>query len=168
MSCPNFKSMDEFPLIVADNMTGKLCECGCMNAEDAETCEMCGASLEDVEASYDEIGMEVLATDMETWADRMNDELRFYKVSVESGYYVGLQFYVTTTCGGGYDSPEDMDNEDTQYYYGKCRSQILREFYAEQKRIVKMLRRAKEELGLDEIVCVDIFSNGEAIYEKVA
>ena len=167
MSCPNFKTMRDFPLITADNMTGKLCECGCMNADDAETCEMCGASLADVESSYDEFGMEYLASEMSRYADRMNAELTFHKVSVESGYWVGIQFYVDTDCQY-YDTPEDMYNEDAHYYYGMCRSQMLRKYYAEQKRIVKMLRKAKEELGLDEIACVGIFSNGEAIYEKVA
>lgn len=54
MSAPNFRTMRDFPLFVIEDQYFKRCPC-CdlwMDGE-TETCE-CGASLEDVEAEYDE------------------------------------------------------------------------------------------------------------------
>ena len=56
MSAPNFKTMSDFPLIVAEPQYRKVCpECGLSHSDDAETCEECGTDLSSVEAEYDDL-----------------------------------------------------------------------------------------------------------------
>lgn len=102
--------------------------------------------------------------EMKKVAARLNEEQLFFKVTVESGYYCGVQFFVENKN----DPVEDMGNVDTNYYYGMCRSRAMRKEKVAGNLIRRELRKAKEELGLIELTCSGIFSNGEAIYEKVA
>ena len=167
MSAPNFKTMANFPLIVADNPHCKRCpECGTANDPHNSVCDECGTSLEGVEEIYDDLAAEDICSEMQRAAERINKELDFHKVTVESGYYVGVQFYVEEDFKG-FDSLEDMENEDSQYYYGMCRSKMLRKFKTECNKIRRELHKAREELGLMQLGCIGIFSNGEAIYEKI-
>lgn len=167
MSAPNFKTMANFPLIVADDPYCKRCpECGMYNNTDDKECGECGASLEEVEAIYDDLAAEDISSEMQAAAARINEKLDFHKVTVESGYYSGIQFYVEEDFKG-FDSLEDMENDDSQYYYGMCRSKMLRKYKTECNKIRRELHKAREELGLMELGCIGIFSNGEAIYEKI-
>ena len=112
----------------------------------------------DLECEYDEAAY---------MAEDFSRGLKYHKVSVKSGYYVGFQFVVEEDCEAGdleKDSPYCIDNEDAHYYYGMCRSKVLREADAEKRKINKYLESLD---GMYEIlVCVGVFSNGEAIYEK--
>lgn len=167
MSAPNFKTMENFPLIVADTTYCKVCpKCGTTNATDDNVCCECGTSLEGIEEIYDDLAMEDTCSNMQAAAARINEELDFHKVTVESGYYCGVQFYVEEQFNG-FDKMEDMDNEDAQYYYGMCRSKMLRKYETECNKIRRGLFKAMEELGLIQLACVARFSNGEAMYEKV-
>ena len=167
MSAPNFKTMRNFPLYARANLMCKVCPaCGCTMGENDAACTECGASLEEVEATYDEIGEmddnEAVQCDME----RANAEFDFHKITLESGYFTGVQFFVEEKFNG-YDSLEDMDNEEAQYYYGMCRSKMLRKYKAEVRKVQRAMAKIAAGYGFMELICVARFSNGEALYEKV-
>lgn len=163
MATANFKTMADFPLIVKGEEYIKVCpECYLSNSSDAEKCE-CGCDLSDVEAIVDECECNYIIKEMEKVAAALNDAQPFYTVSVESGYYSGVQFYVDEKyCG-----LKDMDNDECRDEFDMCRSEMLRKFKVAGNTIRKGLEKAKEELGLDELICVARFSNGEAWYERV-
>lgn len=165
MSAPNFKTMSDFPLIVAEPQYRKVCPgCGLSHCDDAETCEECGTDLSSVEAEYDDLAAEDDYSNMKWYADKANEEQDFFTVTVESGYYTGLQFYVEEK----YDDIEEWSNDDAQYEFGMSRSEMLRKYKAAGNAVRKMLAKAKEDLCLTELSCMGVFSNGEAVYRKVA
>jgi hypothetical protein len=83
--------------------------------------------------------MEAIVSDMEAKAKALNDSLIFYEVSVESGYYTGVQFYVDEK----YWKLEDMDNEESNDEFGMCRSKMLRKYESEGNRLRRELRKAR-------------------------
>ena len=164
MATGNFKTMRDFPLIVADDEYTKVCpECGCGQGGTPDKCEICGADLTNVESFYDELGMSERAKEMEEKADELNEYLTFYTVSVESGYYRGLQFYVSEK----YCDLDNMDNEESNYEFGMCRSKMLRKFKSEGNWLRRELQKAKADLGLMELGVFARFSNGEVMYTEV-
>lgn len=62
---------------------------------------------------------------------------------------------------------EDMDNEESQYEFGMCRSKMLRKYQVEGNWLRRALKKAKEELGLIEVGVVGRFSNGETLYTEI-
>lgn len=101
-------------------------------------------------------------------AKRINKELIFYKIRIKCGYYCGLQTIIDQTGWDYYNDVEDMDNDACKYYFGMCRSKAIRKYKAEINRInKKLLPLFEKELGFDHIKCIGVFSNGEAIYERV-
>lgn len=164
MATANFKTMDNFPLIVAGNSYVKVCpDCGITNADDATACEDCGCSLADVSPVYDECGMEYLCDEMKKVAEAINKETRFHNVTLMSGYYSGIQFYVSEE----YCDIESMTNEESQAEFGMCRSKMLRKFKSETNWLCRELRKTREDLGLMELACTARFSNGEAWYTRI-
>ncbi len=164
MSTPNFKTMKDFPLIIARNNYAKPCpNCGMYCNPTDEVCADCGAALADVELEPDYDADEMAAQEMQRTADRINEKLTFHRVRVEAGYYSGAQFIVDEL----YDDISEMSNDYTQYHFDMCKSKALRKFNAEVRRIVRELRKLKK-CGYEELECVAIFSNGEAVYERVA
>ena len=164
MSTANFKSMDNFPLIVADDEYMKVCpECGCGQGGTPDKCECCGADLSGVDSVYDDRAMDDIGRNMEAKAKELNEHLTFYTVSVESGYYSGLQFYVDEK----YYDVEDMDNAESQYEFGLCRSKMLRKYKSEGNWLRRALHKAKDELGLMELGVIARFSNGETMYAEI-
>ena len=164
MATSNFKSMADFPLIAKEDMRIKYCPHCEMGVDAAEKCGECGADLSDVESEYDEMGMIDLVTGMEAWCASMNERQPFYKVSVESGYYCGVQFYVEEN----YYKIEEWDNEDCRNELDMCRSEMLRKYKAAGNMIRRELEKARKELGMVELGIVARFSNGETLYTKVA
>ena len=164
MATANFKTMADFPLIVGSETYIRVCpECGISNEATAEKCEECGCDITGTDAILDDWYCEDLAQQMKKVADELNNAQPFYKVTVESGYYSGIQFYVDEK----YCDIEDMSNEESQDEFGMCRSKMLRKYKVAGNMIRKGLYKAKDELGLDELVCTARFSNGEAWYSKV-
>ena len=53
-----------------------------------------------------------LVHDIEEALEELNHSFLFHKISVESGYYYGIQFYVEEN----YDLDE-LDNDDCRYYF---------------------------------------------------
>lgn len=164
MATGNFKTMRDFPLIVATDEYTKIChECGCGQGGTTDKCECCGADLSGVDSVYDECAMDFIVSNMETKAKELNELLTFYTVSVESGYYSGLQFYVDEK----YWHIEDMDNDESQEEFGLCRSKMLRKYKSEGNWLRRALHKAKDELGLMEFGVYARFSNGEVMYTEI-
>jgi hypothetical protein len=157
--------MMDFPLIVTEDRYIKICpECLCGQDSEKDKCEICGCDLTEVEGIFDECENQYLLGEMEKVAKRLNTEQPFYTVSVDSGNYCGLQFYVEDK----YWKIEQMDNEESQEEFGMCRSKMLRKYKTAGNLIRRELRKAKYDLGLWELGIVAQFSNGETIYTKVA
>ena len=92
--------------------------------------------------------------------EELNDSLTFHEIQFESGYYTGVQLYVEEK-----ENPHDLDNEDCRYYYDMCRSQAVRKYDAEVRKINKWMEKVATEYGWRKLYCLGIFSNGEAIYQ---
>ena len=164
MSTPNFKTMKDFPLIIARDRYAKQCrDCGAYCDTDEEVCPSCGEPLYDCEIVPDYEADEIVAQEMIEIADRINDGLIFHEVKMESGHYSGAQFLVEEL----YDDISEMTNEYTHYHFDMNKSKAVRRYEAEKRKIVRELRKLTK-CGFEELECVAIFSNGEAVYEKVA
>ena len=165
MSCPNFMSMKDFPLIVSEDYYIKVCpECGLTNDSKSDKCDDCGCGLTDVSAIYYDCKNEYIFKEMEKVAERLNAAQPFYEVTIESGHYCGLQFYVSEN----YWKIEQMDNQESKEEFGMCRSKMLRQYKSAGNLIRRELRKAKQDLGSYELGIVARFSNGETMYTKVA
>ena len=160
MSTPNFEFMKYgMPLIIA--------ETPCYD-------DMKEQYEEDTGEEYDEdiycMDCQFIAEDMQNLADEINDTLEYFTVEVQDGYYSDLQFIVNQVYENMFDLDKDskycIDNEDAHYYFGECRSKVLRKADAEKRRIYKWLKSMKK-LGYIELNCDGVFSNGEAVYSIV-
>lgn len=140
MSTPNFKTMENFPLFVLDT-----------DSVDEDGCEV-----------MDWWEVEMLCRKLQTVLDDFNYDFLFHKISLESGYYSGLQFYVEEL-----NDPNELDNEDCRYEYDLCRSVAIRRYNSEINKVNRALRKLATENGFEEYYCAAIFSNGEAIYYPV-
>lgn len=164
MATSNFKTMTNFPLIILNDIKEKICpECGCGCSDDADKCEDCGCDISDVEAIVNYSLCSEIIRGMEKVAEELNDIQEFYTVTVESGHYEGVQFYVDEK----YCDIEDMSNEESRNEFGICRSEMLRRYKVAGNTIRRELRKIAKDIGLDEVVCVARFSNGEAWFQKV-
>lgn len=164
MATANFKTMADFPLIVSDDIREKRCpECGLGNRDDADKCEDCGCDLTGVEPIVDDFLCAARTQEMGKVAEELNGVQDFYTVSVECGYYAGVQFYVEDK----YYDVSAMDNEEARYEFGVCRSEMLRRYKVAGNTIRRGLYKAAKDFGLDTLVCTARFSNGEALYTKV-
>ena len=169
MSTANFQGeTNGFPLYVHDDVYAKLCpECGAWNGEDDEECCECGEDLKNADPQYDEIAMDDMVFCAREEMKTINNDLEFFEVGLESGYYVGVQFDVNFKMKWGCElDPEEMDNEDAHYYFGCCRSVMLRKYERERRKLAKKLKALADDFGFEEIVCIGHFSNGEAVYER--
>ena len=163
MSAANFRTMPDFPLCVLDNAAMPVCPvCGeLFETEEAETCPACGYTGEPElrPAPFED---EYRANELSALADSFSESLTFFTVSVRPGYYFGLQFYVEEAE----DSPEDLDNEDCRYLWDLCRSAAIRKREREKNKVRRWLQKAAAEHGMETLVCVGRFSNGEALYRR--
>lgn len=161
MSTANFKTMENFPLYVTDAPEVPVCPlCGAQfEDENSHECECCDYTGEP-EMTTDPFFYDDLFYGLKEPLEELNDSLLFYRVSLESGYYCGVQFYVEEKT----DLPQELDNEDCRYNWDLCRSVAIRKEERERRRIIRKLDALALTYGFQKIVCVGIFSNGEAIY----
>lgn len=165
MSTANFKTQVDFPLYVhgEDEFYMRRCpECGLANSAEAETCE-CGADLTRCEYIWDDIEAEYFFDSIMNRCEELSDKLLFHKITAISGYYSGMQLYVELTDNVYYLE----DNEDCKCYMGMYKSQAQRKYEAEQNKVNRLLEKIAEEYNFYKIRCVGVFSNGEAVYERV-
>ena len=97
MGTCNFHSMTNFDLwaVGSDRFYSKLCpacHCGGMYGD---TCECCGADLSDVAEEYDDVAELIFYEDILADLEEVNAGLLFHEITIQSGYYEGLQLYVT-------------------------------------------------------------------------
>ena len=167
MGAPNFNSNQlGFPLYVHEDVYSKVCpECGAWNSAGEETCYECGENLDNAEERYDEVETDFICDEVNEDFARDNLMLKFFRLSLKGGYYGGVQFDVDWNERVG--DPEELDNEDAHYYFDCCRSEMLRRYKSERRTLAKRLKQLADYHGFEEIRCVGMFSNGEAVYERV-
>lgn len=159
MAAGNFWTMDDFPLVVFKTD---------YEGTDEEALQ---EYLDDSPEALDleELGQEELLErarafcqeDAEFWAEELyrdlaraakwiNYDLNFYRVDVESGYYSGLQFYVS-----------ELPERKVRHVYGAALNAMIGK---EQRKITAwMLQQAREHGGYTAGVAYR-FSNGETGY----
>jgi hypothetical protein len=95
-----------------------------------------------------------------TIMEDFNDTLTFHELKFYSGYYTGVQIFVEEK-----ENPHELDNEDCNYYYDMCRSKAIRKYDAEVRKINKWMDKVAVQYGWQELICLGVFSNGEAVYK---
>ena len=176
MSCPNFETQENFKLFLWDfkrpddkYLNENILEID----EDITSIEDITESMrnEYAESIYEREYRDITDNFSETIDDILHTlkrELQFFEVTLKDGYYCGLQFYVEETGNMRYICVEDVDNEETRYYYDMCKSEFLRKYYSEINFInKKLLPKLAKFFSFEEYYCRGIFSNGEAVYCKV-
>ena len=145
MSTPNFYTMENFNLYIKAY-------------EPEEDYDDIFYNYDEVQMFYDDIfyGYDGFNELMEN----LNDDLTFHKLEIKGGYYSGVQIYVREL-----ENPHELDNDDCRYYYDICRSQAIRKYDAEIRKINKWLDKTAVDYGWKKLYCIGIFSNGEAVYE---
>ena len=163
MSAVNFATMENFPLYVLNSTTCPVCpSCGThWDNDNGDTCLECGYQGEPEEA-YDPFEDAYNSRALSAAAETVNDELAFFRVSVRSGYYFGMQFYVEEPEL----SPAELDNEGCRYNWDMCRSVAIRRRNAEIRKVNRWLEKTAREYGMMKLVCVGRFSNGECLYQE--
>lgn len=158
MATCNFRTQDGFPLFATRLFDGYA-------YEDEETGEICYQGFDEWHFDY-----------CQKKLDELNRTLNYYKITLESGYYEGVQVVLETQ--NGVELTEDYTAKDwndyrKEYrrYYGNCYEYDLP--YAERKkaerreikRIIEFCRTVlKNDFAFDEYVYIARFNNGAAIY----
>lgn len=151
MSAPNFKNNcnSVFPMMVVSNED--VCRMY-IELEDGEEYSEC-----DFNFAFYMFHLMQLKDEL----DDLNDELQWYNLKIESGYYTGLQILVDTEwCNIGEWSDEDCMDE-----FELNKKETIQMILDEQKKICKYLE-STTQYGFREIVC-GVFSNEEAVYHYV-
>ena len=97
-----------------------------------------------------------------------NSKLKYFEITIDPGYYSSCS--LNAKFSSEYYSYEDaleLDNYDAEYYFGLNAKDLKKELKAEFNSLEKTMRDIAEDCGLIEIRRVAVFSNGEALYEKV-
>lgn len=158
MGAPNFARMNfDMPLVVGGYADYNECK----KAYEEETGEEYDEFLYELDIQFNcEYAEEV--------AEEINNTLIFHKVTIQSGRYSGFQFFVDEIHSDLFDLDKNseycIDNEDAHYYFDMCKSRALRAADAEKRKIDKWLA-GLENRGFERLVCVAVFSNGEAVYQ---
>ena len=176
MSCPNFETQENFKLFLWDfeRPTDEYLNENILEIdEDITSIEDITESMrnEYAESIYEREYRDIVDNFSETVHDILHTlkrELQFFEITLKDGYYCGLQFYVEETGNMRYICVEDVDNEETRYYYDMCKSEFLRKYNSEINFInKKLLPKLAKFFSFEEYYCGGIFSNGEALYYKV-
>lgn len=102
-----------------------------------------------------------MVKDVEGTFENLN--LKFHKVKVVSGYYEGAQIVFEEV-----HDPNEMDNDETYYYFDMCRSKAIRAYNAEIRKINRRIDKFRKESVWEKLGVVGQFSNGEAVYQKIS
>lgn len=155
MSTPNYKTQKDFDLYVS-YMTMPILD------EDGNETD---------EYEFDDMLCDLIQSFID---DKLNKQLKFFDITLESGYYDGVQSYVVPRkIYYGDDSfdfidyYEDYDGKDVYAYFGYNKHVLKQKILKEIKFINEKLLPQLKDYTFEQIKCVGIFSNGEAVYEKV-
>ena len=176
MGTSNFCSMKNFDLwaISDSEFYSKRCpECYCSMETDAETCCECNADLSGIDPDFDEFAADEYRYELLNSIKQENENFIFHKITIRPGYYDGLQLYVHLTnyadqAGFTENGPECVDNESTRYCLDLYRSQAIRKYQAEQRKVQKALERLGRAHGMEKLAIYARFSNGETWYTKIS
>lgn len=178
MSCPNFETQVLFPLYVMDD---EFCyevecdECGELvqrdEWEEKDCCPFCGCKTHGETHFnewfwYDEV--ELLQGDCK----EQSEKLQFFEITTQSGYSRGEQLFVRLTDNAQYagfyidGDTEAVTNEDTHYYFDCCRSECIRRFEREQRKVLKLMEQIASRHNMECLVQGAIMSNGECFYYR--
>lgn len=175
MSCPNFVTQKDFKLFLWNferPTDEKLNEYIREINEDITNVEDITESMRDkyAESMYEWECNDIVNFFPKTVDNILHDfkrDLQFFEVTLRDGHYCGLQFYIEETENMAYIDIENLDNEDTRYYFDMCKSEFLRKYKSEVNFInKKLLPKLAKYFGFEEYCCAGVFSNGEAIYCK--
>ena len=175
MSCPNFITQKDFKLFLWDferPTDEKLNEYIREIKEDITSVEDITESMRNdyVEEMYNWECYDIIdnfSGAVNSILDDFKRELQFFNITLKNGHYYGLQFYIEEAGNMAYIDIENLDNEDTRYYFDMCKSEFLRKYKSEVNFInKKLLPKLAAYFGFEEYCCAGIFSNGEAIYCK--
>lgn len=89
-------------------------------------------------------------------------DLKFHRIKVLAGYYEGAQIVFEEI-----HDPNEMDNEDTKYYFDMCRSKAIYSYEAEIRKINRFLKKLCREGIWEMFGVVGRFSDGSCVYEKI-
>lgn len=98
--------------------------------------------------------------------NELNCDLTFFKVSLKSGYYAGVQFYVDDLHNLDRYGWEYWSNDDCNYEFDMCRSKAIRKYQSEINKVNRWLAKTAKEYGFEKLVVSARFSNGEVMYNR--
>lgn len=90
-------------------------------------------------------------------------DLKFHRVKVLAGYYEGAQIVFEEI-----HNPNEMDNDDTRYYFDMCRSKAVRAYDAEVRKINRRIDKFCKEGVWGKLGVVGHFSDGSCVYKKIS
>lgn len=90
-------------------------------------------------------------------------DLKFHKVKVLAGYYEGGQIVFEEI-----HNPNEMDNDDTRYYFDMCRSKAIRAYDAEIRKINRRIDKFCKEGVWGKLGVVGHFSDGSCVYKEIS
>ena len=143
MSTCNFKHQPFFPMYVVDD--------GFFNVGD------------DADSRYE--FDEFLYREIEKTVEDFSSDLKFFSISLKSGYYAGAQVYIEDIHGFNWGA--GWDDEDCRYWFDECRTEVIKAYNSEISKIKRWLRNDIANAGFREIRKIAQFGNGEAIYGYV-
>ena len=106
---------------------------------------------------------DLVVAEMEKAAQDLNERQTFFKVSVESGYYDGVQFYVE----GEYHNVMGWDENDAVDEFGMTLGEVQNDYLHAQEVVREGLLEAAGRIGLARLEVSARFSNGETWYRRV-
>lgn len=162
MATCNFRTQDGFPLFCTSIFDG-------YEYEDEETGATCYTDFDEWHFNY-----------CQKKIDELNNGLKYYKITLESGYYCGVQVILEEQDDEAFTRDYTAKEWAQERKFYRRRYGYFYEFdlpYSERKkaesreikRIIKFCKTVlKEQFYFDEYVCTARFSNGEALYEKAS
>lgn len=88
--------------------------------------------------------------------------LIFFRPKLSPGYYEGVQILFEVV-----GDPNEMSNDETQYWFGMCRSKAIRAYKSEINKINRKIDKLVECSIWMKLSIRGRFSNGECVYQQV-
>ena len=88
--------------------------------------------------------------------------LVFFRPKLSPGYYEGVQILFEVV-----GDPNEMSNDETQYWFGMCRSKAIRAYDVEVRKINRRIDKLVECSFWMKLSIRGRFSNGECVYKQI-
>ena len=116
----------------------------------------------DENGGFDQFRYEIWEDCASELIEAINNGAVFHRARLEPGYYCGVQIVVDE-----FEPVEDLDNGETQCLFGMCRSETVRKYRSEIRRINKRLDANAPKYGFAKYGVSARFSNGETWYHQL-